>query len=267
MDPKTLELITLKLTDAGLKLGAALALWLLGRWLIRFGVRSMAYGMEQRKVDNTIIGYARNTVTVLANIALVIALLGFFGIETTSFAAFIAGAGVAIGAAWSGLLSNFAAGAFMVILRPFKAGDFISAGGMTGTVEEIGLFVTTLNTPDNVRTFVGNSKIFSDTVQNFSSNAFRRVELTAPVAHKLDLQAVMAQLAERVAAIPNVIPKPAPEIKILHYSATGVVLAVRPHCHNDHYWQVYFDTNEVIKKTLGSGGYPDPETVVEINAS
>ena len=109
-------------------------------------------------------------VSVVLNVALVVAILGFFGVETTTFAALIAAGGVAIGVAWGGLLANFAAGAFLVFLRPFKVGDFVTAGGVTGTVEAIGLFGTTINTPDNVHTIVGNNKIFSDTIQNFSAN-------------------------------------------------------------------------------------------------
>ena len=103
------------------------------------------------------------------NIALVLGILGYFGIQTTSIAAMLAGAGVAIGAAWSGMLGNFAAGAFMLVLRPFKVGDFVSIGGVTGTVHELGLFGTTIVTPDNVLTLVGNGKVFGDTIQNFSA--------------------------------------------------------------------------------------------------
>jgi len=113
------------------------------------------------------------------NIILVVAIRGYFGVETTSFAAILAAAGIAIGMAWSGLLANFAAGAFMVVLRPFKVGDFVTVGGITGTVKEVGLFVTALNTPDNVLTIIGNNKVFSDTIQNFSANPYRRVDLKA----------------------------------------------------------------------------------------
>lgn len=259
--------ITSHIVDAGLKLMAALLLWLVGRWLIRAAIRIMSNGMRRQAVDATIILYAQNIVSVLCNIALVIAILGFFGVETTSFAAFIAGASVAIGAAWAGLLSNFAAGAFLVILRPFKTGDFISAGGVTGTVDSIGMFVTGINTPDNVRTYVGNAKIFSDNIQNYHTNATRRVELTAPLAHTQDVPAVVAQLKARIARIPNVATDPAVDITILSVSAAGLVLAVRPHTHNDHYWQVYFDTNAAIKEVVNSGGFPPAGVKIEIPVS
>ncbi len=128
----------------------------------------MGSALRKQKIDPTLIRYIHSAGAALLNIVLAVAILGFFGVETTSFAALIAAAGVAIGMAWSGLLSNFAGGVFLVILLPFKVGDFITAAGVTGTVEEIGLFATTLSTPDNIKTMVGNGKVFGDTIQNFS---------------------------------------------------------------------------------------------------
>ena len=166
-----------------LRVLGALALWIIGRRLIQFAVillvRTLKYPFDQ-----TVAAYIGTTVKVLLNIVLIVAILGFFGVETTSFAALMAGVGLAIGAAWSGLLANLAAGIFLLILRPFKVGDFIGAAGVTGTVEEIGLFVTTVNTLDNVRTFVGNNKLFSDNIQNFSGNPYRRVDLVAQLAQQ-----------------------------------------------------------------------------------
>ncbi|MEZ5401087.1 MAG: mechanosensitive ion channel family protein [Bryobacteraceae bacterium] len=242
----------------GWSLLGALAVWIIGRWLIKFAIGLLSRALTQQKIDGTIVRYASNTLSVVLTVMLVLGILGMLGVETTSFAALLAGAGLAIGAAWSGLLANFAAGAFLVILRPFKTGDFISAGGITGTVEEIGLFVTTINTPDNVRTYVGNNKIFSDNLQNFSANPFRRVDITAPLAHAVEPKQAMAEIAQRVAAIPNVLSNPAPDVEIASYAAYGYVLAVRPYCHTDHYWQVYFDTQRALQDVLRSGGFPEP---------
>ncbi len=125
---------------------------------------------------------------MILTIALVIGILGYFGIQTTSFAALLAGAGLAIGAAWSGMLGNFAAGAFMLVLRPFKVGDFVSMGGVTGTVHELGLFGTTLITPDHVLTTVGNGKVFGETIQNFSALPVRRVDRIAQLAGGVDVR-------------------------------------------------------------------------------
>ena len=166
-------------------------------------------------------------------VLVLVAVLGVMGIETTSFAALLAAMGIAIGAAWAGLLSNFAAGIFLMVLRPFKVGDFITAGGVTGTVREIGMFVTAIDTPDNVRVHVGNNKLFSDSIQNFSTNAYRRVDLTAQLAHGVDPQDAMARLRARLVRIPNVLPEPAPSVEILTFTPLGPVLAVRPFCHND----------------------------------
>jgi small conductance mechanosensitive channel len=167
--------------------------------------------------------------------------------------------GIAIGAAWGGLLANFAAGAFLLVLRPFKTGDFVTVGGLTGTVKEIGLFATTIVLPDNVVTFVGNNKVFSDTIQNFSATPFRRVERTAQLAHSVDANDAIRRLREALVKIPNVVATPAPDVEIIDFNAMGPVLAVRPYTHNDNYWQVYFDTNKLIRETFGAAGYPVPE--------
>jgi small conductance mechanosensitive channel len=164
-----MQTVTTVLTAVGLKILGAIVLWMIGRWLISPSLRLIGSALRKQKIDPTLIRYIHSGVGALLNIVLVVAILGFFGVETTSFAALIAAAGVAIGMAWSGLLSNFAGGVFLVILQPFKVGDFVTAAGVTGTIEEIGLFATTLNTPDNVKTIVGNGKVFGDTIQNFSA--------------------------------------------------------------------------------------------------
>jgi small conductance mechanosensitive channel len=201
---------------------------------------------------------------VLANIALVVAILGYFGVETTSFAALLAGAGIAIGTAWGGLLTNFAAGAFLVILRPYKVGDFVSAGDVVGTVKLIGLFVTTLDTPDGVQTHVGNGKILSSTIQNFSANPFRRVDLLAQLHYSVNIEDAITRLKAKLVAIPNVVAAPAPDVEILNFTEFGPVLAVRPYTHTDHYWQVYFDTNKAIVAVGGEGKFPPVERTLKM---
>jgi small conductance mechanosensitive channel len=247
------------LTTVGLKVLGAIGLWIVGRWLIGFSLRLIGRGMTRQKIDPTLIRYIQSAVGALLNIALVVAILGFFGVETTTFAALVAAAGVAIGMAWSGLLANFAAGVFLVVLQPMKVGDFVTAGGVTGTVKEVGLFVTAIDTPDNVHTIVGNGKILGDTIQNFSHNGYRRVELTAQLAHEVDTQGAIAVLKRGMAQIPNVLENPAPDAEIIQFTLAGPVLAVRPYCHTDHYWQVYFDTNRLIRNSFTQAGYPVPE--------
>lgn len=250
--------------DIGLKLIGAIALWIVGRMLISLVQRGIRGRLLSNAVDQTLTKYADSAAGILLNIVLIIAILGVFGVETTTFAAVLAAAGVAIGMAWSGLLSNFAAGAFLVVLRPFKVGDFVQAGDTMGTVVEVGLFVTTIDTMDNVRTFVGNNKIFSGNIQNFTANPTRRVELTAQLAHGVDAQDAVQRLKVALARIPNVATDPAPDVEILTFNLAGPVLAVRPHCHNDHYWQVFFDTNKAITEVFGAAGYPVPENHLRV---
>ncbi|BAY94850.1 MULTISPECIES: mechanosensitive ion channel family protein [unclassified Tolypothrix] len=247
------------LTQFGLKLVGAILLWVVAQRLIDFGLKLLRRAFKVQHVDPTLITYIINIISVTLRIVLVVAILGFFGIETTSFAALLAAAGIAIGAAWGGLLANFAAGAFLVIFRPFKIGDFISAAGVTGTVTEIGLFTTNINTPDNVMTIVANNKIFSDNIQNYSANPYRRVDLLAQLHHSVDHHDAIARLKAKISQIPNVLQSPAPDVEIIDFNMAGPVLAVRPYCNNDHYWQVYFDTNKVIRETFGEAGYPVPE--------
>jgi len=243
----------------GLKAAGAIVVWVVGRYLIGLAVRLVSHALEKQQVDPTVLRYLGTVISVTLNIILVVAILGYFGVETTSFAAILAAAGVAIGLAWSGLLANFAAGAFMIVLRPIKVGDFVTAGGITGTVKEIGLFVTAINTLDNVLTIVGNNKIFSDTIQNFSSHPYRRVDRTAQLNHSVDHNVAIRLLKERLAKIPNVKADPPPDVEILDFNLAGPVLAVRPYCHTDHYWQVYFDTNRAIREAFGAAGFPVPE--------
>lgn len=256
---KTLQTIMDVAIVVGFKVVGAIVFWLIGRWLISLAVRLVSNALERQKVDPTLLRYLGTVISVTLNIILVVAILGYFGVETTSFAAIVAAGGVAIGLAWSGLLANFAAGAFIMVLRPFKVGDFVSVGGVTGTIKEIGLFVTAINTPDNVLTLVGNNKIFSDNIQNFSHNPYRRVDLKAQLAHSVDHNEAIRLLKERLGKIANVTAEPAPDVEVLEFNFNGPVLAVRPYCHTDHYWQVYFDTNKIIRETFGTAGYPVPE--------
>jgi small conductance mechanosensitive channel len=240
-------------------LGAA-AVWIVGSWFVRLIAAAFGRTLAARKVDPTLGRYLEASANVLMRILVLIAVFGVLGIETTSFAALIAAVGIAIGAAWAGLLANFAAGIFLMTLRPFKVGDMITVAGVTGDVREIGLFVTALDTADNVRIYVGNNKIFSDTIHNYTTNPHRRVDLKAQIAHGVDPHDAIRRLAERVARIPNVISQPAPSIEILEFNPMGAVIAVRPFCHNNHYWQVYFDTNKAINDVCGEAGYAVPET-------
>jgi small conductance mechanosensitive channel len=262
MDMQSIQVfLSTTATELAVKVLAAIAFWIVGRWLIGRVISLMQAAMNRNNVDPTLTKYLGSIVAIALNIALVLGILGYFGIQTTSFAAMLAGAGVAIGAAWSGLLGNFAAGAFMLILRPFKVGDFVSIGGVTGTVHELGLFGTTIVTPDNVMTLIGNGKIFGDTIQNFSVLPARRVERVAQLAGSVDPLEAIERFKAAVAQIPNVSADKPAEVNLLDMNLNGPVIAVRPYAHNDHYWQVFFDTNEAIVRVCREAGWPAPTPV------
>ena len=243
----------------GLKVVGAIVAYIVGRMLIGFASGLVMKALERQKVEPTIVRYIGTIIGVALNVILVVAILGYFGVETTSFAALVAGLGLAVGAAWGGLLSNFAAGAFILVLRPFKVGDYVFAGDVEGTVRVVGMFNTTIDTPDNVQTIVSNAKIMSGTIKNFSSNAFRRVDLLAQIDHTVDPNDAIRRLKEVLPKIANVVTDPKPDVEIVTFNERGPVLAVRPYCHTNHYWQVYFDGNKAIRETFGAAGYPAAE--------
>ena len=247
------------LAEFALRLIGAIVLWLIGRRVIKFLIAQSAKALDRRHLDPTIVTYFRSSMSVILTILLVVALLGIFGVQTASFAALLGGAAVAVGVAWSGLLANFAAGVFILFLRPFKVGDYVLAGGVTGTVIEIGLFATTMTTPDNVTAIVGNGKIFADTIQNYTHNDYRRVDMNAQLAHDVNPVEAMALLRQRLAQVPNVLASPAPQVEIFTFNLAGTVLAVRPFCANKDYWQVYFDTNRTINEAFSQAAYPVPD--------
>jgi small conductance mechanosensitive channel len=254
------KFMSVYLIPVGWKVLGAVIVWIAGGWVINIIGRLSGSGMKAQKVDPTLVTYIEAGIRIILRIVLILAILAIFGIQTTSFIALLGAAGIAIGAAWGGLLANFAAGAFLIILRPFRVGDMICAGGVTGDVREIGLFATTIDTVDNLRMIVGNNKIFSDTIINYTANPHRRVDLKAQLAHGVNPHDAAARLAEQLKKIPNVLAAPAPQVDILDFNLAGTVLSVRPFCHNNNYWQVYFDTNRAIQEVCSAAGYPAPST-------
>jgi len=260
LDPSQLQsLVSAYVVPLAWKILGAIAVWVIGRWVITLIGAALGRVLGKRELDPTLSRYTVSVASGLLTVLLAIAVLSVLGVETASFAALLAAAGIAIGMAWSGLLANFAAGVFLITLRPFKVGDAITAGGVTGTVREIGLFGTTLDMGDNVKAVVGNNKIFSDNIINYSANAYRRVDLTALLATGVDVDDAKSRLRAAVTQVKNVLATPAPDIEILEHTPLGTVLTVRPYCHNDNYWQVYFDTNKAISDTAKAASWPAPE--------
>ena len=244
------------------KLLGAAALWIVGGWLIGLALRLLRRFFRQGTLDSTLVNYLLSIIGVVLRVVLIVAILGFFGVETTSFAALLAGAGIAIGAAWSGMLGNFAAGVFLQLFRPISVGDYIDGAGVEGTVNEVGMFVTSITSPDNVVNIIGNAKLFGDTIKNYSATPYRRVDLVAQLDNSADVARAITLLKEGIKKVPNQASEIDAEVEVLEFSERGPRLAVRPYTHTSHYWQVYFDGNRMIVEVLGQAGFPVPRIPV-----
>ncbi|QCI12124.1 mechanosensitive ion channel family protein [Pseudomonas putida] len=211
----------------------AIVLWVLGRWLINFLVKLVQRSLARQKFDPTVLRYVGSFITVTLNIILVIAILGYCGIETTSFAALLAAVGLAIGMAWSGLLANLAAGGFIIVLRPFKVGDVVEVGGVKGTVVEIGLFVTSINTPENVLALVGNNKVFAENIFNYTTHLFRRLEWSVALPREGAWEGFDKLVATRLGQLPHILPEPGPVTDLRIDEQGGAQLEVKAYCEDD----------------------------------
>lgn len=253
-------LINLYLVPFGLKVLAAIAIWIIGGMLINTFAKVVRRVLNARQFETTLINYATSAIHVVLRIMLVMGILEVCGIPTTSFAAMIGAVGVALGVAWSGLLANFAAGIFLVVLRPFKIGDYITAAGQTGSVTDIGLVTTIITTDNNLRVIIGNNKLFSDNIINYNVNPTRRTDLRCQIAYSVDPQEAMAKLMERIKQIPNVLETPAPGIAIQEFNATGTLIALRIHAPTPNFGQVYNDVQNAVAEVCLKEGWPAPAT-------
>ncbi len=242
----------------GLKVVAALAIFMVGKWLARKLVNVAKRMMSRAKVDETLVSFAGNIMYALALAFVAIAALSQMGVETTSLAAVIAAAGLAIGLALQGSLSNLAAGVMIILFRPFKLGDYVEAGGTAGTVEDISIFTTSFKTPDNRQVIVPNNAITSGVITNYSAKPERRVDLTVGVGYGDDLAKVKQVLGQIVAAEPRILKDKDVTIAVSELADSSVNLVVRPWVKREDYWGVYFDLTETIKTTFDREGISIP---------
>lgn len=252
------ELIAQHLIPIGLRLTGALVLWLVGRWVIGLVKGGLSKAMALNRVDATLVRYLESAASAVLTMLLLVAILSVFGVETTSFAGLLAAAGVAIGMAWSGLLSNFAAGVFLLVLKPFKVGDAVSVGGVTGAVMQIGMFNTAIDTADNVRVYVGNTKIFGDNIQNFSTNAYRRADIRVQLPHGVDAFAVGDRLKEAMAKVPGVLAEPSVIVDLVEHNAMGALLSVKPACRADDFARATQETHRAVAQAMTESKFPVP---------
>jgi small conductance mechanosensitive channel len=237
---------------------AAIALYVVGRWVIRAVRGVVRRALDHRQLDPTLAKYIDQTLGVLLTLLLVIAALGVVGVQTNTLAGLLAAAGVAIGVAWSGLLSNIAAGLFMVALRPFKKGDTVQIGGVLGDVELIGFFGTSLLAPDGTKVMVGNAKALADTIHNLSAVSHRRVDARAQLPWGCDPGGFYESVRKRLAREPKVLALPAPIVETFDNNAAGPVAVIRPFCLPADYGEVFFLTNRIVAEEIAKAGFAAP---------
>ncbi|MBE2212522.1 MAG: mechanosensitive ion channel [Opitutaceae bacterium] len=245
-------------TDYGLRIAFAIAIFVIGRWVAGLIQRTIRGLMERNKIDPVLTTFASSMAYfgLLAMVAL--ASLNKLGIETTSFVALIGAAGLAVGLAVQGSLSNFAAGVLIIIFRPFRLGDYIEGGGTAGVVKEITILTTVLATPDNKKIIVPNSAIMSGNITNYSANDTRRLDLTFGVSYGDDLSKVKRILEEMVAADPRCLKDPAPTVGVLALADSSINFAVRPWVKTSDYWGVHFDMQMKVKQRFDAEGITIP---------
>jgi small conductance mechanosensitive channel len=253
----------------GLQVIGALAVLILGRWVAGMIRRGMTRSLEKTRIDAALIPFATGIVyyTVLA--VVVIAVLSLFGIETTSLIAVLGAAGLAVGLALQGTLSNFAAGVMLLLFRPFKAGDFVEVAGTKGSVAEIGIFSTILNTPDNVKITVPNSTIYGETISNYSAHETRRNDLVLGISYGDDIGIAIGVIRKILDADPRVLQDPPPVVAVGELADSSVNLLVRPWCRSEDYWNLRFDLTRRLKEEVETAGcsIPFPQRDIHINGA
>jgi small conductance mechanosensitive channel len=251
----------------GLRMAGALAVLILGRFGCGVARKSVRRAMESRRVDASLIPFVSNLVYFILFAAVVIAVLGLFGIETTSLVAVLGTAGLAIGLAVQGTLSNFSSGVMLLLFRPFHVGDYIDAAGVAGTVIEIGVFSTVLNTPDNVRIIVPNSGIFGATIKNFSTNDTRRNDIVLGISYNDDISNAIAVVNAVLGKDSRILSDPEPLVAVSELSESSVNLVVRPWCQKDDYWSLRYDLIRRFKEELEQAGctIPYPQRDVHLH--
>ncbi len=246
------------LTVYGLKIIAAIAIFIIGRWVAKAVKRLVERLMKKGGVDGTLIKFVGNMAYIALLAFVVIGALNQLGIQTTSFIAILGAAGLAIGLALQGALANFAAGFLLIIFRPFKVGDIIEGAGVSGVVEEIQIFTTQLKTPDNKTVIIPNAKLTDDNIINWTSKGIRRVDMTMGIGYDDDIDKARKIMADIIAEDDRVLENPGTTIAVAELADSSVNFTVRPWVKVEHYWDVYFDLTEKIKKAFDAQGVSIP---------
>ena len=254
------------IVDFGKSLIIAILIFYIGRMLVGFIVRGLRRVMQRHEVDKTLETFVCNLVRMVLLIVVIIAAIGSLGIQTTSFIAIFGAAGLAIGLALQGSLSNFAAGVLIVLFRPYKVGDFVEAAGISGVVEQVQILTTVLRTGDNKQIIVPNSQIMDSIITNYSANDTRRVDMVVGVSYSDDLDKVRKTIEALVSADDRILAEPQCTIAVSALADSSVNFIVRPWVKTADYWGVMFDLTEAIKKRFDQEGisFPFPQQDVHL---
>ncbi len=261
------DAVTALVSTWGLKVVGAIAVLVIGRW-VAGRVRNLTRkALERSKLDATLVPFVCSLLYYTVLTFVLIAVLGLFGIPTASFIAVLGAAGLAIGLALQGTLANFSAGVMLLVFRPFRVGDYVEAGGTAGSVDAIGVFSTTLNTPDNVHIIVPNSSVFGQTIKNYSTNATRRNDLLVGVSYDDDLGKAIDTINAVLAGEDRILKDPAPTVAVAEMADSSVNLVVRPWCKKEDYWALRFDLTRKLKEELEKAGcsIPYPQRDVHVH--
>ena len=252
--------------DLAINVAIAIAIFYVGKLVVSLIVRGMRKVMRRQEVDQTLETFVCNLVRIILMAVVIIAAIGQIGIQTTSFIAIFGAAGLAVGLALQGSLSNFAAGVLIVLFRPYKVGDFVEAAGIAGVVEQVQILTTILKTGDNKQIIVPNGQIMDSIITNYSANDKRRVDMVVGVSYDDDLDKVRSTIEELVAADERILAEPACTIAVSALADSSVNFVVRPWVNTADYWGVMFDLTEAIKKRFDKEGisFPFPQQDVHL---
>ena len=264
---EVLELIQTRGVDFAINIVTAIAIFYIGKMVIGAVVRGLRKVMQRQEVDKTLETFVCNLVRISLLVVVIIAAIGQLGVETTSFIAIFGAAGLAVGLALQGSLSNFAAGVLIVLFRPYRVGDYVEAAGIGGTVEQVQILTTVLRTPDNKQIIVPNSQIMNSIITNYSAKDTRRVDMVVGVSYDDNLDKVRKTLEELVGAEERILDDPACTIAVSELADSSVNFVVRPWVKSEDFWAVKFDLTEAIKKRFDADGisFPFPQRDVHVH--
>lgn len=264
---EVVKIITSYCVAFGFKILKVLFVWIIGRWITKRLISVAKMLMQKRKTNVTVQSFLTSLIDVVLLIILIVIIISIFGIDTSSFIALFASAGVAVGMALSGTLQNFAGGVIILLFRPYKVGDYIEAQGQAGTVKEIQIFNTVLQTPDNKIILIPNGPISTGIVNNYSREELRRVDFSFSISYGDDFEKAKSVIAELIAADKRILDTPEPFIALGSLSASSIDITVRVWAKQSDYWAIYFDMNKKVYETLPQRGLKFPYQTFTVNVN